>query len=97
MDTERWQRLSPLLDALLELPTEMRSEHLAALRREDPVPADELAGPPPPRRDPQTSLDERVGGGTGAGKTGQGCAGKRRNSPTNWRACWPSRGTTKPS
>jgi len=42
MDAERWQRLSPLLDALLELPAEMRSEHLAALRREDPALADEL-------------------------------------------------------
>jgi serine/threonine protein kinase len=42
MDAERWQRLSPLLDALLELPSEQRSEHLAALRREDSVLADEL-------------------------------------------------------
>ncbi|MEO6155360.1 MAG: serine/threonine-protein kinase, partial [Thermomonas sp.] len=43
MDAERWQRLSPLLDALLELPAEQRSEHLAALRREDSALADELA------------------------------------------------------
>ena len=42
MDAERWQRLSPLLDALLELPTEARTEHLAALRREDSALADEL-------------------------------------------------------
>ena len=42
MDAERWQRLSPLLDALLELSAEQRSEHLDALRREDSVLADEL-------------------------------------------------------
>ena len=42
MDAERWQRLSPLLDALLELPAEQRVEHLAALRREDSGLADEL-------------------------------------------------------
>ncbi|MEO6227608.1 MAG: serine/threonine-protein kinase [Thermomonas sp.] len=42
MDAERWQRLSPLLDALLELPAEQRREHLAALRREDNALADEL-------------------------------------------------------
>ncbi|MEO5963167.1 MAG: hypothetical protein ABIP87_06980 [Thermomonas sp.] len=42
MDAERWQRLSPLLDALLELSAEQRSEHLAALRREDSRLADEL-------------------------------------------------------
>ncbi len=42
MDAERWQRLSPLLDALLELPEQQRSEHLAALRREDAALADEL-------------------------------------------------------
>ena len=42
MDAERWLRLSPLLDALLELPEDMRSEHLAALRREDGALADEL-------------------------------------------------------
>jgi len=42
MDAERWLRLSPLLDALLELPAEMRSEHVAALRREDPALADDL-------------------------------------------------------
>ena len=44
MDAERWQRLSPLLDALLELPLEARGEHLAALRREDAALADELEG-----------------------------------------------------
>ena len=42
MDAERWQRLSPLLDALLELSADQRSEHLAALRREDSALADEL-------------------------------------------------------
>lgn len=42
MDIERWQRLSPLLDALLELPVQLRNEHLAALRREDAPLADEL-------------------------------------------------------
>ncbi len=42
MDAERWQRLSPLLDALLELPEQQRSEHLDALRREDAALADEL-------------------------------------------------------
>ncbi len=42
MDAERWQRLSPLLDALLELPVDARTEHLAALRREDSSLADEL-------------------------------------------------------
>ena len=42
MDAERWPRLSPLLDALLELPEQQRSEHLAALRREDAALADEL-------------------------------------------------------
>ena len=35
MDAERWQRLSPLLDALLELPEQQRHEPLAALRRAD--------------------------------------------------------------
>ena len=42
MDAERWQRLSPLLDALLELSSDARSEHLAALRREDSALADDL-------------------------------------------------------
>ena len=42
MDLERWQRLSPLLDALLELPPDQRAEHLAALRREDEALAAEL-------------------------------------------------------
>jgi serine/threonine-protein kinase len=42
MDAERWQRLSPLLDALLELPPAERSEHLDALRREDAALAGEL-------------------------------------------------------
>ncbi|QNP39473.1 serine/threonine-protein kinase [Lysobacter solisilvae (ex Woo and Kim 2020)] len=35
MDPERWQRLSPLLDALFELPPEARAERLRELRDED--------------------------------------------------------------
>ena len=42
MDIERWQRLSPLLDALLELPADQREEHLRTLRDEDPALAAEL-------------------------------------------------------
>ena len=42
MDAARWLRLSPLLDALLELPPSQRDEHLATLRREDAALADEL-------------------------------------------------------
>ena len=42
MDAERWQRLSPLLDALLELPEEQRGEYLAVLRCKDPALAGEL-------------------------------------------------------
>ncbi len=42
MDAERWQRLSPLLDALLELDAEGRKARLEALREEDPALADEL-------------------------------------------------------
>lgn len=42
MDLERWQRLSPLLDALLELPDGEREDHLRTLREEDPALADEL-------------------------------------------------------
>ncbi len=42
MDIERWQRLSPLLDALLELPADQREEHLRTLRGEDPALAAEL-------------------------------------------------------
>lgn len=42
MDAQRWQRLSPLLDALLELPADARAEHLAVLRCEDPHLADDL-------------------------------------------------------
>ena len=44
MDAERWQRLSPLLDALLELDAETRARSLASLRDEDPQLADDLAG-----------------------------------------------------
>ena len=42
MDAERWQRLSPLLDALIELDAEARKDRLAALREEDPALAQEL-------------------------------------------------------
>ena len=42
MDPERWQRLSPLLDALLELGPDARAEHLEAMRAEDAALAEEL-------------------------------------------------------
>jgi serine/threonine-protein kinase len=42
MDAERWQRLSPLLDALLELDAETRARSLQLMREEDPQTADEL-------------------------------------------------------
>ncbi len=42
MDAERWQRLSPLLDALLELEGDARDARLNALREEDPVLAAEV-------------------------------------------------------
>lgn len=42
MDAERWQRLSPLLDALLELDAEARRARLDELRTEDSGLADEL-------------------------------------------------------
>jgi len=42
MDAERWQRLSPLLDALLELDEVARASSLASLREEDPQLADDL-------------------------------------------------------
>ena len=44
MDAERWQRLSPLLDALLELDPPTRERSLASLREEDPKLAEDLAG-----------------------------------------------------
>ena len=43
MEAERWRRLSPLLDALLELEPEARAESMASLREEDPQLADDLA------------------------------------------------------
>ncbi len=43
MDAARWQRLSPLLDALFELETDERAQRLAQLRAEDDELADELA------------------------------------------------------
>src|SRR5688500_69013 len=42
MDPERWQRISPLLDALFELEPQARELRLAQLRDEDPALADEL-------------------------------------------------------
>ena len=42
MDSERWLRLSPLLDELLELPVVTRDERLAEIAREDAALADEL-------------------------------------------------------
>ncbi len=42
MDAESWQRLSPLLDALLELDGEARAARLAELREEDPALAAEV-------------------------------------------------------
>ena len=42
MDAERWQRLSPLLDALIELEPDARLARLEALRAEDPALAAEL-------------------------------------------------------
>ncbi|WP_206862040.1 serine/threonine-protein kinase [Lysobacter changpingensis] len=42
MDPERWQRISPLLDALFELEPPARELRLAQLRDEDPALADEL-------------------------------------------------------
>ena len=44
MDPDRWQRLSPLLDALIELEPAARTQSLAALREEDPELADDLEG-----------------------------------------------------
>ncbi|NLG58807.1 MAG: serine/threonine protein kinase [Gammaproteobacteria bacterium] len=43
MDAERWRRLSPLLDALLELEPRAREASLAELRSAEPRLADELA------------------------------------------------------
>ena len=42
MDAERWQRLSPLLDAMLELDDTARAQRLASLRVEDPQLAADL-------------------------------------------------------
>ena len=42
MDAERWLKLSPLLDALLELEPAERQSSLASLREDDPGLADEL-------------------------------------------------------
>ncbi len=42
MEAERWRRLSPLLDALLEQEPPVRAESMASLREEDPQLADDL-------------------------------------------------------
>nr|WP_298123171.1 serine/threonine-protein kinase [uncultured Pseudoxanthomonas sp.] len=42
MDAERWQRLSPLLDILLELDPDARAQQLEILRADDPDAAREL-------------------------------------------------------
>jgi len=42
MDVERWKRLSPLLDVLLELEPQARLAQLQLLREQDPAIADEL-------------------------------------------------------
>jgi serine/threonine protein kinase/tetratricopeptide (TPR) repeat protein len=42
-DSERWKRISPLLDGLLDLAPGPREERLASLRAHDPGLADELA------------------------------------------------------
>src|SRR5690606_22144908 len=42
MDAERWHRISPLLDALLELDPQVRLASLASMRGEDPALSDEL-------------------------------------------------------
>jgi eukaryotic-like serine/threonine-protein kinase len=42
MDAERWQRLSPLLDVLLELGAEARAAQLQILRAQEPELADDL-------------------------------------------------------
>ncbi len=42
-DPERWKRISPLLDGLLDLSDEARAERLATMRLYDPALADELA------------------------------------------------------
>ena len=42
MEAERWRRLSPLLDALLEQEAPVRAESLASLRENDPQLADDL-------------------------------------------------------
>jgi serine/threonine-protein kinase len=42
VDPERWKRLSPLLDAMLELDAATRARSLALLREEDPVTGAEL-------------------------------------------------------
>jgi serine/threonine-protein kinase len=42
MDAERWQRLSPLLDVLLELEPDARAARLQLIRDQEPALADEL-------------------------------------------------------
>src|SRR5690554_1132709 len=57
MDAERWHRISPLLDALLELEPQVRLASLASMRGEDPQLADELAALLALEDDADTFLD----------------------------------------
>ena len=43
MDMERWRKLSPLLDAMLELDPVTRARSMALMREEDPALGNELA------------------------------------------------------
>ena len=43
MDPARWQRLSPLLDLLLDMSPAQREQELSRHRQQDPALADELA------------------------------------------------------
>lgn len=67
MDSARWQRLSPLLDLLLDMDPQQREQELSRHRQHDPALADELAALlaleedagdsfPPPLHEPQPSL-----------------------------------------
>lgn len=67
MDPARWQRLSPLLDLLLDMSPAQREQELSRHRQQDPALADELAALlaleedaddnfPPPLHEPQPTL-----------------------------------------
>lgn len=62
MDAERWTRLSPLLDALLDLPPDQRAGQLAAYRGEDPALADALEALLQREADDQTFLSQPLPG-----------------------------------